>query len=121
MVTTAEYNDRIARDMLEAVLQERVRHLALLHGWRYYHTHRSQHSPAGFPDVCAVRDDRLLFAELKREAARYKLSVDQQAWLDDLETFASYLGDTGSSYRHVGVYLWRPSDLLSGAIDRILR
>lgn len=111
MATTAEYNARIARDMPESVLQERVRQLFLVHRWRYYHTHRSKHSPAGFPDVCAVRRDRLLFAELKREAARYKPSPDQQAWLDDLE---------GVGWA-VEVYLWRPSDLLSGAIDRILR
>ena len=71
----AEYNAMVARDMLENVLQERVRQLLILHGWRHYHTYRSKRSPAGFPDECAVRGDRLLFAELKRE--RGKLCLEQ--------------------------------------------
>lgn len=96
-----------ARAMLEKTLQEAVRRLALAGGWRYYHTHRSQHSPAGFPDVCIVRDGVLLFAELKRETG--KLSDEQQAWLDDLRAAG------------VEVYVWRPSDLLTGAIAQRLR
>ena len=115
----AEYNAMVARDMLENVLQERVRQLLILHGWRHYHTYRSKRSPAGFPDECAVRGDRLLFAELKRE--RGKLSPAQLEWRADLEAFADYLGDTGSSYRHVAFYVWRPSDLLSGRIEAVLR
>lgn len=114
-ITTAEYNDRVAKDMLEAVLQERVRQLFLLHHWRYYHTYRSQHSPAGFLDVCAVRKDRLIFAELKREAARYKLSAEQQAWYDDLEKFGR------ANRAPIEVYVWRPSDLISGRIAEILK
>jgi len=108
MVTAAEYNDQVAKAMLEGVLQERVRQLCLLHRWRYYHTHRSQHSPAGFPDTCAVRGDRLLFAELKRE--RGKTSPAQDEWLADLRRIVG-----------VSVYLWRPSDLLSGRIEAVLR
>lgn len=110
MVTVAEYNARVAADMLEGVLQERVRQLLILHGWRHYHTYRSKRSPAGFPDTCAVRGDRLLFSELKREAPRHKPSTEQQEWLDDLRTVPG-----------VSVYLWRPSDLLSGRIEEILR
>lgn len=109
---TAEYNARVAADMLEGTLQERVRQLLILHKWRHYHTYRSKHSPAGFPDECAIRGDRLLFAELKRE--RGKTSPAQDAWLADLEHIAE-------QSPLVSVYLWRPSDLLSGRIEEILR
>lgn len=98
---------RADRQVLEKVLQEAVRRLALAGGWRYYHTHRSQHSPAGFPDVCAVRGDELLFAELKRETE--KPNPEQQAWLDDLAAAG------------VEVHVWRPSDLRTGVIAERLR
>lgn len=98
---------RADRAMLEKTLQELVRRRCLANGWRYYHTHRSKHSPAGFPDVCAVRGERLLFAELKRETE--KPTPEQQAWLDDLTAAG------------VEVHLWRPSDLRTGVIDAVLR
>ena len=114
--------DDAARMLLEGVLQERVRQLCLLHRWRYYHTHRSKHSPAGFPDTCAVRGDRLLFSELKREAPRHKPSTEQQEWLDDLQHIADLANrHAGVEGPRIEVYLWRPSDLLSGRIEEILR
>lgn len=122
-ITTAEYHAMMAADMREDVLQERVRQLCLLHGWRYYHTHRAQHSPAGFPDVCAIRRDRLLFAELKREAPRYKPTAEQQAWLSDLRAYAQTLAQSGPIWDPptLEVYLWRPSDLIAGNIAEILK
>lgn len=118
----AEYNARVAADMLEGVLQERVRQLLILHKWRHYHTYRSKRSPAGFPDECAVRGDRLLFAELKRE--RGKLSPDQLLWKADLEHIAEVTAIAASDTpyaRPVEYYVWRPSDLLSGRIEEILQ
>lgn len=121
---TAEYNARVAADMLEGVLQERVRQLLILHGWRHYHTYRSKRSPAGFPDECAIRGNRLLFAELKRE--RGKLSPEQERWRADLRHYGRLLADAvrddedGLAPRFE-VYVWRPSDLLSGRIEEILR
>lgn len=105
---TAEYSALVARDMLEGVLQERVRQLLILHGWRHYHTYRSKRSPAGFPDVCAIRGNRLLFAELKREKG--KTTPAQDAWLADLRALPG-----------IEVYVWRPRFLLSGRIEEILR
>ena len=66
-------------------------------GWRCYHTYRSTHSPAGFPDLCCVHSalGRVLFAELKTETG--EVSDDQDGWLTDL----------AKSHE---VYLWRPSD-----------
>ena len=65
-------------------------------GWLSYHTHRSDRSPAGFPDVCAVRGLRVIFAELKRNDTHPTPS--QIEWLNRLAR-------TG-----VEVYLWRPWD-----------
>ena len=107
-LSTAEYNDMVATDMLERVLQERVRQLLQLHGWRHYHTHLAKHSPAGFPDVCAIRGNRLLFAELKREKG--KTTPAQDAWLADLRALPG-----------IEVYVWRPLQLLNGEIADVLR
>ena len=108
---TAEYSALVARDMLEGVLQERVRQLLILHGWRHYHTHLAKHSPAGFPDVCAIRGNRLLFAELKREKG--KTTPAQDAWLADLRALPALPG--------IEVYVWRPLQLLNGEIADVLR
>ena len=76
-------------------------------GWRYYHTFSSQHSVAGFPDYVLVRDERLIFGELKREGK--DLTDAQGEWLADL----FLCGD-------VECYIWRPSDWDSGAILKVL-
>jgi hypothetical protein len=49
------------------------------HGWK---TGVSGPGCAGFPDVLAVKDGRLLAAELK--SAKGRLTQDQQDWLRDL-------------------------------------
>lgn len=120
-MTTAEYNDQVAKAMLERALQEQVRQLMQLHRWRHYHTHLAKHSPAGFPDECAIRGNRLLFAELKREKG--KTSPSQDEWLADLRAWAAMLTAhlTGPGAPVLEVYLWRPSDLLSGRIAEVLK
>lgn len=79
---------------------------ALTHaGYLTYHTHDSRHSPAGFPDVIALKGSRCLVAELK--SATGLLTPAQQTWLaawrrilgaevmvvrpDDLETLLAAL------------------------------
>ena len=88
-----QYKPSITEKQFEAQVKE----LAALFGWRYYHTWRSFHSPAGFPDCVLVRLSRLIFAELKSEKG--VVSPPQQEWLDELEL-------TGKCE----VHLWRPSD-----------
>ena len=83
--------------LTEAAFQRQVLDLARLCGWRWYHTHRSDRSPSGFPDLVLVHPKRglVVFAELKREGGR--TTQAQRDWLADL--------------RQAGVaYEWRPSD-----------
>ena len=81
----------------EKEFDAQVRELCDIYGWRRYHTYRSKHSPAGFPDLVLVRDGRLIFAELKSEKG--KLRPEQKEWIAALE-------ETG-----VEVYVLRPSQL----------
>jgi VRR-NUC domain len=83
-------------------------------GWRWCHFRpaRTQRgwrtalsgSP-GFPDLVAVRGDRVLFVELK--AANGKLRDEQRSWL-------SALGAAGAE-----VHCWRPNDW--PVIERLIR
>lgn len=75
----------------------RILALAKQSGWLCYHTHRSDRSAPGFPDLCLTNGDRLIFAELK--TATGKVTAEQNTWL-------GLLRHTG----RVEVYLWRPAD-----------
>ena len=86
-----------APGMSEKAFLQIVRDLARYGGWLTYHTHNSTRSDPGFPDLCLVRGDRLLFAELKTATGR--VSHTQRAWLEALRA-------TGAE-----VYLWRPADM----------
>lgn len=92
----------------EKQFEQQVHDLANLYGWLYYHTWRSIHSPAGFPDCVMARNSRIVFAELKGE--RGKVSLAQQGWLDALNNCNKMklrFGDVPA----LEVYLWRPSDI----------
>jgi hypothetical protein len=83
-VTAAAPRQFLARAVREADLQAQVVELANLAGWRWYHTHESRRSPAGFPDLILVRDGRMLALELKSESGR--ATPEQRAWLTALST-----------------------------------
>ena len=85
-----------AEHMTEAQFSVKVLREAAAQDWTCYHTWRSDHSAAGYPDLTLVRRDRICFAELKSEHGRVK--PIQLAWLGALRA-------TGK----VEVYLWRPS------------
>lgn len=95
-----------ALGMSENDLLAAVRHLAAYKGWLAYHTHRSERSEPGFPDLCMVKGARVIFAELKSQKGR--VSGPQQEWLDALRLAP------------VEVYLWRPADLLDGTVQGLL-
>ena len=46
---------RVYVDILEADFQAQVVKLALLLGWKVYHTHDSRRSREGFPDLILIR------------------------------------------------------------------
>ena len=90
----------------EAFLQK-VRAWALLNGWLWYHTRRSDGSDEGFYDVVALHRDlgRLLFIELKAEEGQP--TAEQYEWGEALCHVLEVLDLTPYvlDYR-----LWRPSD-----------
>lgn len=92
--------------MTERDLTRFVADCAVRFGWARYHTHRSDFSPAGWPDEVLCRPPRLVIAELK--SAKGKVSDAQQRWLD-------LIGGVPG----VEAYLWRPAD--QDEIVRILR
>lgn len=80
------------KDFLAGVLE-----LATLAGWLVYHTYDSRRSQAGFPDIALVKNQRMIFVELKTNTGRVRAA--QQTWLDALGQIPC-----------VDVYLWRPRD-----------
>lgn len=106
-LSSTKYVRLAARAMLESELQENVRSAFVADGWRYFHTYRSERSPAGFPDVIALKDGRIIFAELKREGK--SPTKEQQAWLDE-----------AAKVEAAETYVWRPSDWLNGSIAKII-
>jgi hypothetical protein len=108
--------ERLDRAITEREFQDQVIQLAHLFKWRVAHfrpamTTQGWRTPvqadgAGFPDLLMTRGTRVVVAELKRELA--KTSQDQEAWL---AAFAA---------AGVRAVVWRPSDLRTGAIQRVL-
>ncbi len=90
-------------ELTEKQFEGQVKDMAKRFGWLYYHTWRSFHSPAGFPDCVFVRLEprlRLIFAELKTDAKHSQPSIDQCIWLETLQRLPV----------PVECYLWRPAD-----------
>jgi hypothetical protein len=81
----------------EALWQSNVETTFREQGWLVYHTHRSERSEPGFPDLVMVLPGvSVVYAELKTEKG--KLTNDQEKWLLAM----AWTGET--------VFLWRPSD-----------
>jgi len=138
-MTQEQYRQAQAEAMSEAQLQAAIigtgpkaPGLAQRLGWMAYHTHRSDRSPAGFPDLTLVhpKAGRLIFAELKRQK-RSNATPAQVEWLAALnivsDSIASDLVDE-SRYEpspdrptRVIAVLWRPRDLLDGIVESMLR
>ncbi len=83
-------------ELTEKQFEAQIKDLAKLYGWKYYHTWRSIHSPAGFPDCVMVRDAGLIFAELK--VGKNQPSIEQYIWLESLARAGQ------------DVFLWYPED-----------
>lgn len=93
----------------ETQFQRAVTDLALVCGWRWYHTYDSRRSREGYPDLTLWHPRRgvILLAELKRDTGQ--LTRAQANVLRELECVTTW----------GGAHLWRPSDWPE--IERILR
>ena len=97
---TIDASDALRLDLnatSERDFQRSVVELAELYGWMIYHTYDSRRSNPGFPDLVMVRDNRVIFAELK--TMKGKVTKHQERWLEAL------------TKTQVEVRLWRPSDI----------
>jgi hypothetical protein len=102
--------------MSEAELSDCVVQTARLFGWRVLLVRpaRTQHGwrtpfgadGVGWPDITAVRNNQLIFGELK--ATKGKLTPEQTVWLEVLAN----VGTTA---------VWRPSDWADGTVEEALR
>lgn len=108
------FTPAMARGMSEATLQINILGFAVESlGYLAYHTYDSRRSQPGFPDLVLVhsRQQRLIFAELKKETGRQ--SNEQKLWEGHLRVIRSAVP--------LEFYLWRPTDWLSGRIGQILQ
>lgn len=88
----------------EKQFQEQVIDLFKTFKWEIYHAWNSQNSTSkGFPDLVCIRKGSLVFAELKVDGVKARVSPQQQWWLDELKK----VQDANSTVR---AYLWHPSD-----------
>ena len=89
----------------EKQFESQIKELAKLFGYLYYHTWRSFHSPAGFPDCVLVKIEpmpKVIFAELKTDNLKTSQpTFEQYGWLYALQSVGGV----------VECYLWRPADL----------
>lgn len=67
------------RSISEREFSQMILDTARLCGWLVYHTWSSEHSEAGFPDLCLIYDGELWFWEIKTMDGR--LTPRQVAWL----------------------------------------
>ncbi len=101
--------------MLERDFAKQVEGIFNLFGWTWKHDLPAVRQSGrwatafkgmpGFPDYIAVRNERIICAELKNEKGR--LSTGQKAWIEAL-----------TQTEKVEVYVWRPDDL-NGIIETL--
>jgi VRR-NUC domain len=102
----------LAAGMLEKELLANIRELVKTEGgqrkgWLIYHTHDSQRSERGWPDLAVKRPDGcVLFRELKKQDGR--VTAEQEAWLKAL------------AGEGLDVGVWRPIDWLDRTIHHEL-
>ena len=110
----------------EAQLQKDVGELLTLYGWLWTHYRPArtktgwvtaiQGSP-GFPDIVAVRGDRLLFIELKgRDSLGQGGKVRKEQW-----DWIKALVDIDRLNEGVSCHLWEPADWEDGFIQKVLK
>ncbi len=102
---------RTSVQISERDLQNAIVDAAHLYGYLVFHTRPAlsakgwrtavQYDGKGFPDLCLVGPERIIFAEIK--AAKGKLSREQEHWLEGL-------GKVATVTDRVRVCVWTPAD-----------
>lgn len=112
--------------MTEDEFTTSVRQTAEAYGYLAYHTHDSRRSTSGFPDLVMIRVRqlavRVVIAELKlhpETQKRGRPTDDQERWLEAWRAVGEAMA--GGPAALLRVYVWRPPDYFSGAIDEALR
>lgn len=107
MVDIQTYRQMQADAMGEKDFQWNVTLLCRAFHLEHYHAHDSRRSEPGFPDSVICGPGGVIFRELKRQDGH--LSAPQQRWLDALTQAGA------------DAAVWRPSQLLDGFIEDVLR
>ncbi len=68
--------------MTEAQLQADVLEIATTTGWSHYHTHRSERSDKGFPDLVLVHPEKERVVFMEEKAEKGIISPEQTMWHD---------------------------------------
>ena len=104
------YQQQLARAMSERELARNVENLATARGWKHYSVKDTVHpairTSRGFPDFLAIKGNRQIVAEFKRQGK--DVTPEQLEWLD------AFL------QAGVEIFLWKPPDWLDGTIEREL-
>ena len=113
MVVRLTDEQRLLRTVSEKAWQAQVEQTLAWAGFDLrYHTKDSRRSPAGFPDVVAIRKAEdgfltLVVVELKRETGRVK--PDQWPWLLRFGDLAGLVNSAECAVRVI-TGVWKPSD-----------
>lgn len=107
----------IARSMSERDLSQHVVNLARMLGWLVHRdpTWRATGADPGYPDLTLIRDGKVWFIELKTE--RGTVTDAQRRWGSHI----TVSGKLAPSRWRPSYRVYRPSDWLSGTIERVLR
>jgi hypothetical protein len=100
--------ETLVRRLPERDLQDNVLEMARWLNWLTYHTFDSRRSQPGLPDIIAIRNQTVLWIELKKDD-RARLRPEQQLWSEKLL-------EAGQDYRR-----WSWTSWLSGEVERTLR
>ena len=90
----------------ELEFQTAIADIALLNGWLVYYNPDSRRSPSGFPDLVLLRENELIFVEVKMPHKRP--TAKQWEWLRRLILKPG-----------VDAYVWHPADF--PVIEEVLK
>jgi len=93
--------------MKERAIQHKIVLYLRANGWLVWKNHGSQFSPAGLPDLCAIKDG--LFIAIEVKVPRKKPTPVQLAWIADINDHGHYAfwGDNLPGIKYLLEGLWK--------------